>query len=193
MSIFLNILKSFTLALFLNQIALANDSLCESNICFETKVNNPQMSLLGVSKFKYLFFDVYVAALYAEVSLNNQSNIFDPNKSARLIIKYLREIRKEDFIQSTKELVKSNKTIDLTLVEQKFIKVYEAFEDVRQGDSYRLDYIPWGQETCLFLNDEKKICQSGSEFYKAFFGIWISSYSVNQKFTAELLGKSKIN
>ena len=71
--------------------------------------------------------------------------------------------------------------------------MYNAYEDVDKGDRYRLEYTPTNQVTCLYLNNVKKVCESGLDFYRAFFGIWLSNYSVNKEFTDLLLGKDATN
>jgi hypothetical protein len=147
------------------------------------------LNLIGSSVFEYYFIDVYAGALYSEKSVSDNQSIFDPTSSKFLILNYYVAIKKEDFVTSTKKLLSKNKDIDQNKVSKDFEAVYSAFEDVKSGDRYSLHYNSSNQKTCLALNDVEKVCREGSEFFKAFFGIWISDYSVGEEFTRGLLGK----
>lgn len=171
-----------------NNLLLAQDN-CIADICFEKSIKKEEkLNLVGVSLYKYLFFDVYSAAYYADDKLN-LNQLFDPNSERLLVLEYKTKISKKDFIVSTKKLLLNNLDINQAVVLPKFEKVYNEFEDVKAGDRYSLHYSPIDQKTCLALNSQIKVCDFGLDFYKAFFGIWLSNYSVDQNFTNKLLAK----
>jgi hypothetical protein len=168
-----------------------SETKCVGSTCFEkVLLKEKNLNLVGVSLFEYFLIDVYAAALYSEKPVSDKQSVFEPNSSKFLILNYYVEIKKEDFIESTKKLLLTNKDIDQNKVSKDFEAVYDAFENVKSGDRYSLYYDSSNQKTCLALNDVNKVCREGYEFFKAFFGIWISDYSVDEKFTRRLIGKN---
>ncbi len=163
---------------------------CQKNICFKPELpGHAGLNLVGTSTLTYLIFDVYVAAFYANSDYNVTESPFDEDVSKYLVLEYLRDISKEDFIKKTKELLANDKSYSYRARDSDFEKVYNSFEDVKIGDRYSLSYDDLTGKTCLFLNKIEKLCIKSLDFSKAFFGIWLSESSVNERFTKELLGK----
>ena len=163
---------------------------CSALACFpkEIRVDSTDHLLSGISDFEYLFFDVYSAALYFDARAPKAERQFPLNgkNDLLLVIKYHRKISKKDFIKSTKAYISKLSEFGSNTNKQ-FEAVFNAYEDVKEGDSYALEYKSITQSTCLKLNGINKVCGDGLEFFKSYAGIWLAENGVGKDFLDGLL------
>ncbi len=165
--------------------------ICKDEICFPNSVEiaGTKLTLRGISLFTYWGFRVYTGAFYAppEVRTVNQA-LSDVPKY--LVLHYHRGLEAQNFVDNSEYILKQNPDINMQELRPELQKLYKSYGDVKEGDKYALQYIP-GQGTTLTLNGKPQGSFPGTDFQKAYFGIWLSNYSVGKDFTRKLLdGKS---
>ena len=99
-----------------------------------------------------------------------------------------RKIKKEDIVEASKRTLRKNPNIDLPGLRERLDLIYSWYENVGKGDRFRLDYTP-GVGSELFFNGRSKGVIPGDDFAEAYFGIWVSDYSLSAKYQKRLLGK----
>ncbi len=157
---------------------------CIGVVCFDRQLAGSEqpLPLRGVSLFEYWSFDVYTGAFYAKSAAAAVAPV-----AKKLVLHYHRSIEKEDFIKSTRSMMKKNPAVVLEQIEAECELLFKLFKSVKEGDRYSIEYEP-EKGTTLSLNDKPLGTIAGEKFQAAMFGIWLSTHSVGSKFTEELLG-----
>lgn len=141
--------------------------------------------LHGLELFEYWGFDLYTAALYAPDDADTPESVLaDIPKS--LVLHYHRKIRKDQIIKAAEHNLKKNPSNNMVLLKEQLDQLHQAYVDVDKGDSYELRYMP-GQGTTLYFNGKAQVTVPGSEFQRAYFGVWLSDYAINSKLRDRLL------
>jgi hypothetical protein len=165
---------------------------CKEKICVPEKVSfsATTLQLRGHELFKYYFFKIYVASFYSENPISNFSDLFEVKGDKYLKLQYLRSINREDFIKSSEDAFNHNPNVNQELIRKELEMLYSSYEDIAKGETYALYFTQESNTTCLFKNNVQKVCIEGEAFAKAYFGIWLSEYSLNNEFSKRLLGKN---
>ena len=169
--------------------AMPKAKVCREGACFSSRqaIGGTEVPLKGTALLEYLFFDVYSAAFYAEPSIDSSEEALASGRKA-IVVQYHRRLEREEFIKSTEELLQNNPTVEVKEIRDELQQLYRMYRDVEAGDRYVAEYVT-GHGTTLRLNGMKQGTIPGEKFQRAYFGIWLSRYSVNQEFTEQLLGK----
>ena len=150
------------------------------------RLGEKTLPLRGGTLCRHRLFSVYTAAFYADPQASSVARIEgDTHKS--LILHYHRDIEREDIIEASWQTLRRNPNIDLGALADQIDRMHAMFQDVRDGDRYQLDYIP-GQGCALYFNGLRVGEVEGDEFAQAYFGIWISDYSIKDKYRDRILG-----
>lgn len=165
---------------------------CIDDICFSEKIGvvNEDFILKGIGLLEYLKLDLYVAALYLPPEEVNTKDVLDSEVSKKLIIYYKRGIKVSWMNKVAEKNIRKNPTVDFFKIEQQVKAIGRAYTQVNKGDNYTLSYDAKKQTTTLFLNDNEVIQINGSDFSRAYFGIWLGPYSANQELCAKLLNQA---
>lgn len=183
-------------ALIFTQFFMANsfsqESLkekCISGFCFPLVRSNESNTLVlrGAEKFRYYIFNVYVAGFYSENEISSLKEVFKIPGDKLLVLYYMRSIPKEDFISSSEKSLKENPDFNPDDIRDELNALYEAYEDMNEGDSYSLFFKEKESNTCLFKNDVQKVCIKGKHFAEAYFSIWLSENSLDKNFSRKLV------
>lgn len=168
-------------------VAHAEGQRCLGVVCFDEQlvVAGQSLPLRGVSLFEYWSFDVYTGAFYA---VSADAAVAPVAK--KLVLHYHRGIEKEDFIKSTRSMMKKNPAVALDQIAAECEQLFTLFKSVKEGDRYSIEYNP-EKGTTLSLNDKALGTIAGEKFQAAMFGIWLSNHSVDSKFTDALVGDGK--
>jgi len=164
---------------------------CVKSTCVPTQqaVGPLALPLNGLQLFEYWGFNLYTAALYAPAGTETSAEVLaDIPKS--LVLHYHRKIRADQIIKAAEHNLVKNPANDITVLRPALDSLHKAFVNVDNGDTYELRYEP-GKGTELLFNGETKITVPGADFQRAYFGIWLSDYSLNSKLRDALLGKTK--
>lgn len=164
---------------------------CVKSMCVPTQhaLGTQALSLNGVDLFEYWGFNLYTAALYTPGETNTPDKVLsDIPKS--LILHYHRKIRADQIIKAANHNLLKNPANDMARLKPQVNALHDAFVAVDKGDTYELRYEP-GKGTTLLFNGEAKVTIPGIDFHRAYFGIWLSEYSINSKLRDALLGKTE--
>jgi hypothetical protein len=164
---------------------------CEHGCCFapSTTLGGEKLLLRGVSSFRYWGFRVYTGALYAPPTAKTPDAVRGETKK-KLILCYHRSLSPEQFQEKSQEVLEETPGLDPITLQPHLSVINSSYVGVKEGDRYAITYDPSSGTMTLSLNEREPglaVIQSRS-FAKAYFGIWLSDYSVGKQFTAELLG-----
>ena len=153
---------------------------------WSVEVAGKTLPMRGAGVFHFMHVDVYAAAFYIVESARTPDEVMESvPKALKLVYHY--PVKKTDILRVADKNLRGNPTVDYKKIQRRLEKLNEFFIDVKDGDTYLMLYEP-GVGTTFVFNGSKKLLVPGDDFAKAYFGIWISKYSVSQKFRKELLG-----
>jgi hypothetical protein len=166
---------------------------CRDDVCFlvSEKVADIPLTLRGISTFRYWGFRVYSGALYVPASATVDS-IVDEEIPKKLVLKYHRSLSVDQFIEKSQEALEKNPKVLEGEFQTSLSKMSSLYVPVQQGDSYTISYNPVDATMRLYYNDSWLGQIVDRKFARAYFGIWLSDYSVARDFTDELLGREKL-
>ena len=175
--------------------SLGNQEVCIERGCFsaQTKVGAKELPLIGAILYRYLVFDVYSIALYGPDGEQSIDSILS-DVPKKLVIQYHRDFTRDQIVRAGTELMRGNKEIDFELTEPQTEKMNSLYvEQVSEGDQYWIKYIP-GEGTSLYYNGRLLGNVPGSEFARAYFGIWLSRNPIDEDMRDALLsGKGRLS
>ncbi len=140
--------------------------------------------LRGKGIFRYMGVRLYEAFLYVGAGVEPLSET--PRK---LVIRYDRVIPKDAIIQAAEKNLKNNPEVHFLEIKDRVDRLHRAYVSVKKGDEYSLVYR--SGKTVLFYNQKPLVEVQGADFAKAYFSIWLSKYSINQKLRKELIGEPR--
>lgn len=166
----------------------AHNPSCSGIDCFpkSRQVGEKTLTQIGHTHYTYWGFSVFDAVFYAE----NRSIVERPflgKAPIALRLCYHRSMSREDFIESGRETVLINPTVQIAEIEPALKQIDALYTPMQKGDCYELTFTP-GVGTTLFRNDISQGTIPGDEFGRAYFGIWLSEHSFSDSMTKELLG-----
>jgi len=164
---------------------------CRDDFCFsaQEKAAGVPLTLRGVSTFRYWGFRVYTGALYMPASETSPDAALG-EISKKLVLRYHRSVSVDQFIENSEETLKDNPQLSLEYLRPFLSRINSMYVPVKEGDSYAITYSPAQGALSLFFNDRLLGTITDPAFARAYFGIWLSDYSVSEKFTDELLSSS---
>jgi hypothetical protein len=143
------------------------------------------LEFLGEGTFRYLGLKLYIARFYLDPQVrDSRQDLMDSPK--RLVIRYFRGIPKKALIEAAEKNIQNNPSVDFASLRERIDRLHEGYTDLRPGDVYELTY--FDGTTSLFYNGNLRAKIEGADFASAYFGIWLSEYSISQKLRMALLG-----
>jgi hypothetical protein len=135
---------------------------------------------------------VYTAALYAPLAAQTRDAVRGETRK-KLVLCYHRSLSPEQFQEKSQEVLEDTPGLDLTTLEPHLSAINNAYVGVTEGDRYSITYQPSSGTMNLFFNEREPglVSIQSRAFAKAYFGIWLSEYSVGKQFTAELFGEKE--
>ncbi len=141
--------------------------------------------LKGVGLARYLFFKVYVTALYLGDGISTDRVLADVPK--RLELSYFQKIAAGDFAKTADEVLPENVPgATVTALRPKIDRLHAMYRDIKPGDRYALTYVP-GIGTELALNGTPLGTVEGADFAAAYFAIWLGPKPISDSLKAQLL------
>lgn len=159
---------------------------CVAKTCFQSQsgFSPSPLPIRGAALFRYWSFHVYTAALYAPDGVTSRKELLGDVPKV-LVLHYHRKLTRENIVENSEIILKRNPDIRLESIRPELERLYALYRDVEPGDRYALSYTP-GRGTVLYLNGAEQGVFKGKEFAHAYFGIWLSDYSVKDEFTKKL-------
>ena len=164
-------------------------SKCHDDVCFsvDEKADDVALTLRGMSTFRYWGFRVYTGALYVPASASVRDAV-EGEIPKKLVLRYHRSLTVEQFVEKSEETLESHPKLSLEALRPTLSRMNSLYVPVQEGDSYAITYSPKQSTLSLFFNGRLLGRINDRDFARAYFGIWLSTYSVGSDFTADLLG-----
>jgi len=172
--------KAITLAALLALLAQASEA--QVSIAQATPAEiAPSLRLVGQAEFRYLFWDIFDASLYAA------GHTFSWQAPFALSLEYRRDFSAEDL---TKETIKSlDRLTTWPKAELASFRrtLASCMANVRDGDRFTA-ISPDRDTAVLFLNGEERCRIEKLGIRRDYFSIWLSPGSTSPEETRKLLG-----
>ncbi len=140
---------------------------------------------------RYVFFDMYVAALYLTARTNSGEAVLSGDGGKRMALHMLRDVSSETLSTSFKRtIVRNLAAADLTAIDAQLKQLDVLFgmmSEAKEGDIITMDYIP-GKGTEIAFNDVTIGVIEGAAFNSALLSIWLGSRPVQEQLKKKLLG-----
>lgn len=165
---------------------------CEHGCCFSPSISlgREKLELRGLSTFRYWGFRVYTGALYAPPAAKTRDVIRGESRK-KLVLCYHRSLSPDQFKENSQEVLEKTPGLDLATLEPHLSAINNSYVGVKEGDRYSISYDPSSGTMALLLNEKEPALMTiqSPSFAKAYFGIWLSEYSVDKELTRELFGE----
>jgi hypothetical protein len=171
-------------------MAAPEPPVCRDGFCFSAKdtVDSVPLILRGVSTFRYWGFRVYTGALYMPASATSPDAVLGETPK-KLVLRYHRDVSVDQFVEKSEETLREHPQLSLDRLRPFLSRMKSLYVPVKEGDTYAITYNPAQGELSLFFNERQLGTITDPGFSRAYFGIWVSDYSVSERFTDELLGR----
>ncbi len=140
---------------------------------------------------RFVFFDMYVAALYLTAKTNSSDAILSGTGEKRLSLHMVRDVSSGTLSRSFYRAVAHNLTrAELAALEpqlQQLDVLFAMMSEAKEGDVITLDYIP-GKGTEIAFNDVTIGVIDGAAFNVALLKVWLGNSPVQENLKKKLLG-----
>jgi len=143
-------------------------ALCGALLLVLSNLASADLTQAGAGTARWGMFKVYDAQFFTEANISLEQALSEQTP-ARLELCYVRSLSVENFIEGALRALPKRLTIDL---QHAVDRLHVAYQPVRQGDCYHLDYKP-EQGTALILNGKTLVHIDTPGFKALYFGIWL--------------------
>lgn len=146
------------------------------------------LQLKGAGLARYaVFIRIYGAGLYGPEGVPADS-LLELGEPKRLDIHYFVDINASDLALAANTILERQLSADaLQALKPRIDRLHAAYRSVRPGDRYVMEYLP-GRGTVLRLNGERLVSVEGSDFARAYFGIWLGEPPLSRSLRDALFG-----
>jgi hypothetical protein len=143
------------------------------------------LEIRGAGLLRWLFFKIYIVALYLPSEIQSRNVLNDMPK--RLEFHFFSSMKAEQFVESGEHFLLKNASSDeLTSLRTKINAFNNLYRDVEEGERYSLTYIP-GEGTELALNGKALGKVNGYDFASVYYRIWLGKKPVDDDLKRMLL------
>ena len=142
---------------------------------------NADLAQVGAGTARWGLFKVYDAAFFTEAKVTLEQALAE-DTPARLELCYARELSVDDFIEGANYGLPEFISDEL---QQAINRLHAAYQPVKQGDCYLLDFHP-EQGTALLLNGRELLRIDTPEFKALYFGIWLGQQPLSVQLKRDL-------
>ncbi len=144
----------------------------------------PDAVLLGQSRLRVLFWEIYDASLYAT------KGVYDPEKPFALSLTYLRGFSGSDIARRSVDEIRRQGFADETVLASWMAQLDAIFPDVVEGDQI-IGISQPSEETRFILNGVLIGTITDQNLSRRFFDIWLSEKTSEPDMREALLGIDK--
>jgi hypothetical protein len=141
---------------------------------------------MGIREATILNIDVYVAGLYLETKSQDGGAILGSNENKRLVLKFVRDVEKNDVTKAWTEGFERNAASQLGALKARIDTINSWMADMKVGESMVFTYQAGKIE--VTVKGASKGTIQGDDFARAFFSIWLGK-PPNKGLKKGLLGK----
>jgi hypothetical protein len=143
----------------------------------------PDASLVGKARFKFIFWDVFDASLYAPAGR------YDPSKPFVLALTYRRKISSEEIVDASLSEIRKQGPIDVSLTDEWKAQLAAFIPDVDNATTLSGVRTIEGH-TRFYDNDTFVGVIDDRRFTTRFFGIWLGESTSYPLVRDQLLNKT---
>lgn len=158
------------------------------------RVEGVDLVLNGAGLRNFMFFDVYVMALYLPKRVIDAHAVLRQDLPRRLQITFLRDVTAErdvDFLMDG--LVENNTPDELAVIQPQldhFFRIVRGMGKVAKGGVVQLDYLP-NVGTRVWLNQRLLGTVAGAAFNRSVLKIWLGDHPTQADLKRALLGEAQ--
>ncbi|MFN2349850.1 MAG: chalcone isomerase family protein [Thioalkalivibrio sp.] len=147
------------------------------------------LELKGTGLARYaVVIRVYGAGLYGPEGVP-AARLLEQGEPKRLEIEYFVDIEASDLTLAANTILEKQLAADaLQALAPRIRQIHDAYRSVTPGDRYVMEYLP-GEGTRLSLNGKTLVIVEGSDFARAYFGIWLGEEPLSLNLRNALLGR----
>ncbi len=151
--------------------------------------DSPPLRLNGAGVHtRYLFIELYVAALYLPAQMNEPQLVLAEDGPRRLFLHFLRDAPPDRAHRLWDKLgANGGRLQQLGMRRDQFMAVFS--DGLKKGDEIAFDYLP-GQGTYIRMNGHTKAVIPGEDFYHALLRLWLGPKPASQGLKRDLLGSA---
>jgi len=154
----------------------------------------PELVLNGAGvRVRFVFFRVYVAALYLPARTSDAEAILRDSGPSRLFIQMLRDVATEQLTSLMNEALQETLTpeerLPLEARLKRFNAIFDTLPEAKAGTQITIDYLPQ-PGTVIRVNGEEKGRIPGADFNRALLRIWIGERPRDPELKKAMLGSS---
>jgi len=157
----------------------------------KTQVGNVSLQLNGAGVRTKLFIKIYVAALYLPQKQTSAEAVVADEGEHSIALHILRELSGKQLFKAFNDAIKANHTsVELTVLDpqiKQMEKIFEAVNEVKQGDVITLDYSPISG-TQIGMDGIVRGTIVGTTFNRALLKIWLGKKPAQGDLKKALLG-----
>ncbi|MDA7087791.1 chalcone isomerase family protein [Pseudomonas sp. SA3-5] len=167
-------------------LAAADERLRQANFAPHTTLERASLERKNQSVLRYLWVDVYAAALYAEPKVS-AAQALDRQRSLRLELYYFRNILRSDVIEAAwTTLKRQHDQAKLDRLRSDLDALHASFRDIKPGDRYALNYHA-DSGLSLERNGKTTFASSNPELARTYLGIWLAPDGLSDRLRSSLL------
>jgi hypothetical protein len=167
-------------------LADPGERLREANFAAQATLERASLERKNQSVLRYLWVDVYAAALYAEPMVSATQTL-DRQRSKRLELYYFREIQRDEVIEAAwTTLSRQHDTATLARLRSDLNALHASFLDIDPGDRYALNYTA-ASGLSLERNGKIAFTSTDPELASVYLGIWLAPNGLSDSLRSSLL------
>jgi len=142
---------------------------------------------LGVREATMFNVDVYVAGLYLEKKTPNAEEVVSSEQTKVIHMIFVRDVERGDITEAWNTQFKKNGA-DVAKLKTQIAQLNGWMAAMGEGDAMTFTYVPQRGLNVVVKRAQKGVIQ-GSDFGRAFFGIWFGKSPPNKGLKSGMLGK----
>ncbi len=154
-------------------------------------VVNAQSQLNGISLYRYLNKEFFIAALYTEETGSSADQLLSSEKPMKMVMRVtVKRWKPKTFKQMwIRDLSLNNELESQPELARQLVEFTDLLkENLTTGDEIVVSYSP-GSGTTLMLNQQEIEQLRGKEFFNAVLRAWIGNAPPSRQFQSEILGE----
>jgi hypothetical protein len=143
---------------------------------------------MGLREATFLKIDVYVAGLYLEQASSNPTEIITSNQTKRLVLRFVRDVDRDDIVKAWREGFAGNATVKLATIKPLIDRLNAWMVGFDDGDTLTFTYRP-GEGLAVDVGTTRKGILKSDDFARSLFAIWLGPKPPTSALKRGLLGK----
>ena len=157
----------------------------------KVQLGGSELTLNGAGVRTFVFFRVYVGALYLQKKTGSTDAVLADAGAKRIAMHMLRDRDAEQLFSALNDGLKKNHApSELAKLEpqvKQLEAIFNAVKTAKSGDLILLDYLP-GSGTRVTVRGEDKGTIAGEEFNRALLRIWLGEQPADASLKKAMLG-----